>query len=968
MTSAALRSEQQALKDQNYSAGTPSWDLLDAGFYDSTNQLFMTVDGALWRIWEIPTIPADVISDEQKMAVSDDFAGVLNAFPEGSGGQFLRISYSDIRKFTNQFLSTVDTETDSFAKDIAESIVRRQLQGATQGFFSTVDEDMIQQAKEEVGDEFMDADQRAEAFESVEQTIHTGEFALVTQLFVAFRYEPPWMHDRIITSTMRKMLGELGLIDIQSEYQKEIEKGIAEFNKKAKVIQDALNRRGFEPRVTAGQGLVDVMFALLNPSRALSTNPPTYNPTKTIREHVMSPGLRDQMAPVNRQVAQSPMKTSPQGWEIDGYHYRVTSMNLLPTRHYPGMLTDLLGSLESEGWVTMNFKVANRGLFQAKLKTRKQMLKSTVQMGQIVPPLAPEDEVVERRMDDLNYVSTAVDAENRERQNVLDCSLHAVFKNRDREKAEEQANDLQGLMWDAGYRESSRGDAIIAHSLPLNFRPAAQNLIRRDHPMLSSTFSDLAPVYGAFSGIEDGILVNNTKGEPCFIDLFTSPKRTSADHALVVGGSGSGKSFLFNNLLFALQARKNPKIFLIDKGRSYEPLVHSQGGSYIDLVEEAEDGIVPTCLNPLYVAGAKPNKREMSFIRGILIAMIKSGTENEQGITETVNKQEQAILMEAVHMTFSEINGVESDAEVEIKEEHEETAGNEEDDEGAESNDSDESGAESAEEVTLSDFVERLKRVPGREEIGRTLADRLYEYTAEGPYGAVFDGKLGVDWSSDLIVFETERMADSPAMTVAMLCLFFQIETYIKRGLPRERKKIVAADEAWAVLSKPTAAAQIAGFYRELRKYGTSCVLISQSLLDFERLVQAAGGGILENTYHYFLLKVNSSQDYWKGSELLEMTNEEIESWRAVSSLPPFFSEVFYRMRQASGAPLSGRFRLYSNAVGLWTATTSPTDLGLRKEMVEKMTAENPGMDPQDAVRIANRELAKQYPFGASFA
>ena len=255
---------------------------------------------------------------------------------------------------------------------------------------------------------------------------------------------------------------------------------------------------------------------------------------------------------------------------------------------------------------------------------------------------------------------------------------------------------------------------------------------------------------------------------------------------------------------------------------------------------------------------------------------------------------------------------------------------------------------------------------------GRDLAELLTLFYGKGPYAAVFDGKLQVDWENDFTVLETQRMAASDALGIVTLALFRQIDLYCKYKLPKPRKKLIAVDEAWATLSSPTAAAALAGFYREMRKYNAGCLLISQTVGDFVRILSAEAKsstdnqeGILENTSHYFFLACSES-DYKLAQDHLSFTAEEVRLWRSLASLPPLYSEVFYRMRTKQSLYYSGVFRLFASSVSLWIASSSPDDFALREEKTQEIIHEH-GVDEKIARQRAIVQLAKQYPYGARF-
>jgi len=200
-----------------------------------------------------------------------------------------------------------------------------------------------------------------------------------------------------------------------------------------------------------------------------------------------------------------------------------------------------------------------------------------------------------------------------------------------------------------------------------------------------------------------------------------------------------------------------------------------------------------------------------------------------------------------------------------------------------------------------------------------------------------------------------------------MLATFRQIEQYSKYKLPRNRRKIVGVDEAWNTIANREAANALGGFFRELRKYKGGVFLISQSLIDFLKLVEHEGGaedGILVNTSHFYLLACTSA-DHKAAQDELNFTDEEINAWSSVSSLPPFFSEIFYRQKMTTEHFESGVFRIYSAPVPLWLATTDADDVEKRNEIVTEFI--NQGMPAAKARREAIQILASQYPFGSRY-
>lgn len=911
-------------KDFRYSRAKSFTDLLDVHTYHPQGRYFHTVDGRFAKVWLLGSFSADTISEAQRLGVSSSLALVINQFPEGSQGQLIRYCHGDISPALDRYLE--DSEAHGFGEDIVNAAVRRQIEGATTGFFNVIDKDDIKAAKQEIASENeLTQEDRDQRIQNVERSLMTGQFALQIENLFVFMYTPYWMKTGyMIESKARKLMATFGLHNIKRDYEVLYNKERAKFLEYAARIEQTASNVGFAPASINADQMIGTLYRELNPTRSRSIPPPEYVPGYTVREH-LDLGRDAEVPDVAGHVTFSTLRTSPSGWEVDGVHYKVVSARVLPKRIRPGKLYDVMSQIEGEYWVVMNFSVPSQATVRNMLRIRR-----TAGSGNPLAnhPMFKGDEILaEEKKRDIALVVTATNPENQDMQVAIDATIHVVVKNRDERAALTTAQKVADDMWAGGFVERNRADAVIHQCLPMNFRPAGQKMLQRELRMLAVSFADLAPTmisYAGYGAHTSGMLVNNSVGNPVFIDIFA----TRAAHTLIQGGTGSGKSFLFNALLMQ-QQKYNPKVFMVDKGRSYQSLCEATGGSYVELVvDESDDGIKPTCLNPFYVTpGKRPSQEDKEFMRDVLVAMVLCGGRNE-----SISKPDANRLLVAIGEVFNR-----------------NTDGR---------------------EVVLSDIYNYLSTEPAMNENGegRALAQRFVEFTAGQIYGALFDGKLGINWDADIIVFETERMATSKAMPVVMLSLFQQINVFCKWRLDPSRRKIIAVDEAWAVLAQPEAAASIAGFFREMRKYKAAVVLLSQTLSDFSRLVAAAtngsndgsGGGILENTMHFFLL-ASAPGDHQTGRELLSLSNEEVKSWASVAGLPPYFSECFYRLRGDDDRYLSGKIRIYSNPTMLWTASSTPEDRKLRNDAVREYSK---SMDGATARRRAIAELASKYPLG----
>jgi hypothetical protein len=934
---ASRKLEAERLGELNYTQQISYADYLDVVDYDAEHKVFLTRDGRFGRLWILPLMCGEGASSETRLQQAEGLSKVIDKYPEGSSGQFLRVTHSDIRAELRRYLQGV--QGDAWARDVAESVAGVHMRGARQGYFSQVSSEDLRDAQAAAVKELSQIEAKTLEFEDIDKKTHQGEYALVSDCYLNMSYEPSWLGASMIPKLGTRLQIAVGLKSLHQIYGERFEEEIERFKDHCSRIEQAMIAQRLDVRTVSEAGMVKLLFRMLNPERNLTGNAPDFSSRYSLQAHLQGK-VSERSSKIGHNAVLSTVRTLQRGLEVEGWHYRVASALSYPERTRDAMMQDALMTDSGESWSCVNFYVPAQNPARFLMRTRRSMVESQKNMFKPGSLMAPDPIKLQKRESDLLYLINATNPEEKDVVKVVWVSAHVVVRDKDRERADRRIRKFETGLWDTGYVEKLRGDAVIHSTLPFNLRKKGMELLKRHTPMLTTNMCDLFPLYTGFAGISDGkLLFANSDGAPIFVDLFT--EEAHAAHLLIVGGTGSGKSFTENNILTQSTSQRQSLVFMIDKGNSYETLCTSRGGEYVRLDLSGMVNGKRLCLNPFYVSpGAdgkprKPTEMEIDNQLAAILAMLKSGTQDEKGVTEQVKKESLNLIEKALSACHeARVKKAEDDLEVP--------------------------------EVTMSDLHAMLNSDPDEET--RRLALRLRNYTIYGSYGKLFDGPLSISWDNPFIVFETGSMASSPAMEVVMLLLFNQIDMRCKRDEFRGLKKYVVVDEAWAVMAKKHLAEQLGGFARELRKYGGSLTLMSQSFGDFAKVVNAEGNaddGIMANMRHFIFLTAAPS-DVALASEMLSLNGDDVRLWESCISVRPYFQEFFYFMRPTKGGGKNGKVRLYSSPLVYWMSTTHPSDVVPREARVKEL--ETQGMATQEARRLASKQLAKEYPYGIAYA
>ncbi len=495
------------------------------------------------------------------------------------------------------------------------------------------------------------------------------------------------------------------------------------------------------------------------------------------------------------------------------------------------------------------------GKFRAKLKVLEHQSKFT-SLLRMLPGMAKEMEenlfVRQQLLEGEKFVETR-----------LSCGLWA-----EKERFLKAESTLLALFQKYGFKLKENHFIHLPDflaSLPMAWGEdsAASTGLKRIRCMrttLTQETSSLMPCVGEWWGNSTrGMILSGRKGQIASWDPFATEGNLNS---IVIGPSGSGKSVFMQEMILS-HLGSGGRVFVLDLGRSFEKLCHLLDGQYLAFSEKSRFD-----LNPF--AAIQKNAGPEA---------VNAGLEMVSSIAATMAVPMQKIDKERADLLSTLVKGAW------------EKEGN---------------GA------TVDTMIRLINEMKFNSElmIGATesLKEGLRKYGREGVYSNYFYGENPVNFSSDLVVIETEELKNMADLQSVILQMFtLAITNQIFMG-DRSKRCLICIDEAWDLLKSPQMEGFIESLARRLRKYNGALVVGTQSVKDFDRSF-GARAAFQNSNWLVMLGKDNDSINALKKENLIPM-NEYREA--ALSSLrmePGQYSECFL-YHKGSGASAVSQLRL----------------------------------------------------------
>ena len=364
-----------------------------------------------------------------------------------------------------------------------------------------------------------------------------------------------------------------------------------------------------------------------------------------------------------------------------------------------------------------------------------------------------------------------------------------------------------------------------------------------------------------------GVCIGNSGGKPVFIDFFVRNKDRVNSNMVVIGKSGSGKSYATKTILANLAA-DNSKIFILDPENEYFGLAQNLNGKIID-VGSATQGR----LNPFHI--------------------IASLTDEEEGDEESVNTSFSTHLQFLEEFYRQILPGIEPDAleylnNITVR--MYENKGIDGETDLGDLEPEDYPIFDDLYEKILNDY--QLATGEYAKENLRVLLNYISKFATGGRNSLLWNGPASVSTNENFIVFNFQSLLANKNNMIAnaqMLLVLKWLDNEIIKNrdynirYQAQRKVIVVIDEAHVFIDSkfPIALDFMYQLAKRIRKYNGMQIIITQNIADFvgtEELARKSTAII--NACQYSFIFPLSPNDmcklYEKAGAINESEQEEI--------------------------------------------------------------------------------------------
>jgi len=390
-------------------------------------------------------------------------------------------------------------------------------------------------------------------------------------------------------------------------------------------------------------------------------------------------------------------------------------------------------------------------------------------------------------------------------------------------------------------------------------RGIPSNSIAASYPWIYSHVSD-----------EKGIKIGSSDGVPVFLDFFRRDSERVNSNMVIVGKSGSGKSYATKSILSNLAA-DDAKIFILDPENEYTELAHNLHGKFIN-VGNAQFGR----LNPFHIITALDDDEEGGSSSGSYATHLQFLEEFFRQILPDCEKDAMEYLNSLIDRMYTNM-GITGESDL--------------------------SRLKPTDYPTFDDLYDAILsefQSTDNEYIRtmlRSLMNYVSKFSAGGRNANIWNGPSTITTDENFTVFNFQSLLANRNGSIAnaqMLLVLKYIDNEIIKNRDyntkyhQSRKVVVVIDEAHVFIDNkfPVALDFMFQLAKRIRKYNGMQIVITQNIKDFvgsEELARKSTAIINACQYSFiFSLSPNDMDDlcllYEKAGGINENEQEQIIS------------------------------------------------------------------------------------------
>jgi len=647
-------------------------------------------------------------------------------------------------------------------------------------------------------------------------------------------------------------------------------------------ILNLLESGGFAPKILDGDSLLPIFYELLNINHNLK-DIPQYNEDKFFNNQVITNSTQ--------------IKFYKDHIDIDDKKFVALTPTKLPKKAHIAEFGLKLGDYISEGMNTNQF-IDSYFITLNLTRTSKMETFKIKQAKEVTSKAQAKGTKAKQIKSDISNIIEGID----NRKPIFKVDMN-IFVGGDTLELANKNADIIISHWKKKSGVETGGivlekfhymlSPLLIGSLPLGINDEYIETITKsqDENHFIEEVSQFLPLEADYKGNYPHLTLLSRRGQIMGID-FT--KTDYSKNAYIAAASGAGKSVLLNFLAFNSYCR-NDRTFIIDIGRSYEPLCGVLDGEFLDI-----DPDKPMSFNPFSDIKTKEKlKEDLSFLSDWIYMMGANLNENRA-------LEEEKFIKGTIENIINE--------KWDVKKEH----------------------------LEITDIQHQLLR---KEDTRlKDFGIHLNPYCNGGAYEGFFKGPKEINLDNDFVVLEIDK-AESKADirdTIIFVMIYHISNTVYQQDDGRRTQVII--DEAHKFMGKNK---KMDDFfdqaYRRFRKHNASIILATQS---FEDIYNASTGGlsragqtiIANSPWKIFLKQEETSINILMNSKVFNFDEIDEAIFRKVKTVKGQYSEMLLMTPNNEKIPS----RLVMDRFFLYLVSTDPADKQLIKQTMQRFNMQRP--------------------------